>query len=235
MNIDFTTELILRLFLAAFLGSCIGIEREYRAKVAGLRTHFLVAVGSALFMIISQFGFTEAILLIQNQAQALGASHIDVRADVSRVASQIVTGIGFIGAGTIILQKRFIVGLTTAACIWTTAAIGVAAAGGLYAVSIVATVLALAGLELFVLVDRKIGRSKHEIRVIFSAPDEASIRRATEELQKAGGTVVSYSCVQCGAVWRAVLRLDVPVSLAQPKPVLELLRSDPAITPEAVE
>lgn len=225
-----TTELILRLVLAAFLGSCIGIEREYRAKVAGLRTHFLVALGSALFMVISQFGFTEAILGIQSVAPG-----IDVRADVSRVASQIVTGIGFIGAGTIILQKRFIVGLTTAACIWTTAAIGVAAAGGLYAVSVVATILALSGLELFVLVDRWIGRSKHEIRVIFSAPDEASVRRATEELQNAGGTVVSYSCVQCGAVWRAVLRLDVPVGLAHPKPVLDLLRADPAITPEAVE
>ena len=90
-----TYEFILRLFIAAMLGGAIGLEREYRAKEAGFRTHFLVALGSGLFMVLSQFGFTDALNL-----------HQQVSLDPSRIASQVVTGIGFIGAGTIIFQKQ---------------------------------------------------------------------------------------------------------------------------------
>ena len=98
-------EFILRLFVAALLGSVIGLDREYRAKEAGYRTHFLVSLGSALMMIISQYGFTEVI-----------SGHLDqIRYDPGRVAAQVVTGIGFIGAGTIILQRQIVRGLTTAA------------------------------------------------------------------------------------------------------------------------
>ena len=85
-------ELILRIFVAALLGGLIGLEREYRAKEAGFRTHFLVALGSALFMIVSAYGFGDS---LNNELQ---------RWDVSRVAAQVVSGIGFIGAGTIILR-----------------------------------------------------------------------------------------------------------------------------------
>jgi hypothetical protein len=88
------TEFILRLFIAGILGSIIGLDREYRAKEAGYRTHFLVSLGSALIMIVSQHGFSE-ILDTPN-----------VNLDPSRIASQVVTGIGFIGAGTIILHKQ---------------------------------------------------------------------------------------------------------------------------------
>ncbi len=145
--------MICRLLLAALLGGVIGLEREYRSKGAGLRTHFLVAVGAALFMLVSQYGFTIAL-------GQLGAEGVSAHVDVSRVASQIVTGIGFIGAGTIIVQKHSIVGLTTAACVWTTAAIGVAAASGLWKLATSATLLALAGLELFRIFDRFIGRAR---------------------------------------------------------------------------
>ena len=89
-----TFEFILRIFVAAVLGGLIGLEREYREKAAGLRTHFLVALGSALFMIISAYGF-EGVLKDPN-----------MRLDVSRIAAQVVSGIGFIGAGTIIFQKN---------------------------------------------------------------------------------------------------------------------------------
>ena len=101
-----TLDFILRLFVASLLGGLIGLEREYREKAAGLRTHFLVALGSALFMIVSAYGFDGV----------LTDSHM--RLDVSRIASQVVTGIGFIGAGTIIFQKNAIHGLTTAAGVW---------------------------------------------------------------------------------------------------------------------
>ena len=132
-------EFILRIFTAAILGGLIGLEREYRSKEAGFRTHFLVALGSALFMIVSAYGFEAA---MNNDLQ---------RWDVSRVAAQVVSGIGFIGAGTIIFRKdeNVVSGLTTAAGVWVTAAIGLACGGGMYVLASASTVLVLAGLEAF--------------------------------------------------------------------------------------
>ena len=132
-------EFILRIFVAALLGGIIGLEREYRAKEAGFRTHFLVALGSALFMIVSAYGFEGAMLTPEH------------RWDVSRVASQVVSGIGFIGAGTIIFHKseNVVRGLTTAAGLWVTAAIGLACGGGMFVLSIASTFLVLVGLEAF--------------------------------------------------------------------------------------
>lgn len=133
-------EFILRIFIASLLGGAIGLEREYRDKAAGFRTHFLVALGSALFMIISVYGF-EGVLT--------GDFNAPIRLDVSRIAAQVVTGIGFIGAGTIIFQKNAIRGLTTAAGVWVTAAIGMACGGGMYLLATVSTALVLIGLEAF--------------------------------------------------------------------------------------
>ncbi len=135
MELDF----ILRIFVAALLGGAIGLEREYRAKEAGFRTHFLVALGSALFMIVSAYGFEDAVML---------PGH---RLDVSRVAAQVVSGIGFIGAGTIIFHKseNVVRGLTTAAGVWVVAAIGLACGGGMYKLAIASTLLVLVGLEAF--------------------------------------------------------------------------------------
>ena len=124
-------QIILRLLIATILGAAVGLERERLEWAAGLRTHALVCVGAALFMIVSAFGF----------ADALGSS--DVVLDPSRVAAQVVSGIGFIGAGTIILRREIVRGLTTAASIWAVAAIGLAVGGGMYLAAIVATVLAL--------------------------------------------------------------------------------------------
>jgi putative Mg2+ transporter-C (MgtC) family protein len=135
MELDF----LLRIFCAAILGGIIGLEREYRAKEAGFRTHFLVALGSALFMIVSAYGFSDA---MNNDLQ---------RWDVSRVAAQVVSGIGFIGAGTIIFRKaeNIVSGLTTAAGLWVTAAMGLACGGGMYILAIGSTVMVLLGLEAF--------------------------------------------------------------------------------------
>ena len=132
-------DFILRIFCAALLGGLIGLEREYRAKEAGFRTHFLVALGSALFMILSAYGF-EGVMTTPEH-----------RWDVSRIAAQVVSGIGFIGAGTIIFRKseNVVSGLTTAAGLWVTAAIGLACGGGMYIVSIACTLMVLVGLEAF--------------------------------------------------------------------------------------
>ena len=137
---------MLRLFIAALFGGLIGLEREYRAKEAGFRTHFLVALGSALFMLLSQYGFEGILSTGQN-----------VRLDPSRIASQVVSGIGFIGAGTIIFQKHIVRGLTTAAGLWVTAAIGMSTGAGLFILSLLATVLVLICLETMHIVHGSIG------------------------------------------------------------------------------
>ncbi len=119
-------DVILRLLLAAALGAGIGYQRERANKPAGLRTHILICLGSALFTVVSMFGF--------------GGN-----ADPSRVAAGIVTGIGFIGAGVILRGVRgdHIVGITTAASVWVTAAIGLAAGAGMYLVSFIAAVISV--------------------------------------------------------------------------------------------
>lgn len=105
---DLTIQFIIRLAVAGLLGALIGLDREYRAKEAGTRTHFLVSLGSALIIIVSQWGFGDVV------------GHPGIGLDPSRVAAQVVSGIGFIGAGTIMMQKQFVRGLTTAAGLWAT-------------------------------------------------------------------------------------------------------------------
>src|ERR1700733_5513213 len=124
-------ELILRLLVAALLGSAIGIERERLLWAAGLRTHMLVCVGSCLIMIVSAYGFTAVI----------GPRVI---LDPSRIAAQVVSGVGFLGAGSIILRNEVVKGLTTAASLWAVAAVGLAVGGGLHFAAIAATVIILA-------------------------------------------------------------------------------------------
>lgn len=131
-------ELVIRLLLAGILGAAVGLEREFRAKEAGIRTHFLVTLGSALIMIVSQWGF-------QSVPGIVGLRP----ADAARVAAQIVSGIGFLGAGAIIMQKQSVRGLTTAAGLWVAAGVGMAVGSGLYLMGIATTILMLIGLELF--------------------------------------------------------------------------------------
>jgi putative Mg2+ transporter-C (MgtC) family protein len=124
-------EIVLRLTTAAALGGMIGVERERLAWAAGLRTHMLVCVGSCLVMIVSAFGFNDV----------LGPQNIAL--DPSRMAAQVVSGIGFMGAGYILTKGEVVRGLTTAASMWTVAAIGLAVGGGLYRPAAAATVLTL--------------------------------------------------------------------------------------------
>src|SRR5438270_13896759 len=129
-------EVLGRVALAAALGAVLGLERELRDREAGLRTHLLVSVGSALFTIVSAYGFRE--FLTSGQSV--------VRADPTRIAAQIVTGIGFLGAGAIIRQGLAIRGLTTAATLWVVAAIGLAAGAGYYSAAVITTGVALVAL-----------------------------------------------------------------------------------------
>lgn len=126
------TEIIIRLSLASLFGAFIGLERERKDWAAGMRTHMMVCVGSCLIMLVSSFGF----------ADVLGNANIEL--DPSRVAAQVVSGIGFLGAGTILFTKGGIVrGLTTASGLWTVAAIGLATGGGMYFAAIATTIIAI--------------------------------------------------------------------------------------------
>jgi putative Mg2+ transporter-C (MgtC) family protein len=124
-------ETILRLVVAAVLGGLVGLERERLEWAAGMRTHALVSLGSAMFMVVSIFGFSDI----------LNERHVIL--DLSRVAAQVASGIGFIGAGTIILRREVVKGLTTAASIWAVAAVGLAVGGGMFLAAGSATLLVL--------------------------------------------------------------------------------------------
>ena len=174
LNVDF----MLRLLVAGILGAIIGLDREYRAKEAGYRTHFLVSLGSALIMIVSQYGFQEII------------KENSVTLDPSRVAAQVVSGIGFIGAGTIILQKQIVRGLTTAAGIWATAVIGLAVGAGMYAIGIATTVLTLIGLELLSYIFKSVGMKSSMIA--FSTNNKDTLKQIADRFNSKDYMIVSY-------------------------------------------
>lgn len=150
MEIDWV--LIFRLFAAGLLGGLIGLEREFRAKEAGVRTHFIVALGSALFMIISEFAFE-------------GKQH-----DAARVAAQVVSGIGFIGAGVIIFQRNAVRGITTAAGLWVAAAIGLACGDGMFSVAIAAAILTVLCLEMMHFVNLHYNEKVVDITLVPNKP-----------------------------------------------------------------
>ena len=145
-------ELVLRLVVAAVLGGLVGLERERLEWAAGMRTHALVSLGSALFMVVSIFGFSDI----------LNEQHVIL--DPSRVAAQVASGIGFIGAGTIIFRREIVRGLTTAASIWAVAAVGLAVGGGMFLAAISATLLALALLVLARPVKQRLFPNRKEAR-----------------------------------------------------------------------
>lgn len=175
-------DFVLRLVVAGVLGGIVGWDREYRAKEAGLRTHFLVAIGSALIMIVSQHGF----------ADVLGKPGIGL--DPSRIAAQVVSGIGFIGAGTILIQKQFVRGLTTAAGLWATSGIGLAVGAGMYWVGVCAMVLTLVGLEFLTIVFKNVG--EHTSLLVFSTKDKENLKRVTNELHIRNYRIGSYDVQQ---------------------------------------
>jgi putative Mg2+ transporter-C (MgtC) family protein len=174
-------DVLLRLAVAAALGGLIGIEREIREREAGLRTHMLVSVGSALFTIVSAYGFTEFF--------RVGG----IRADPARIAAQIVTGIGFLGAGAIIRMGISVRGLTTAASLWVVAAIGLAAGAGYYSGAVIATGLVLISLwPLRILAYRLIVHFRpEEGRMLVDLDRGGSAAPVLSELERLGAEVES--------------------------------------------
>ena len=169
---DHIITFTIRLIVAMILGGIVGLEREYRAKDAGFRTHFLVAIGSALFTLISMYGFADGVK------------------DTSRVAAQVVSGIGFLGAGIIVFQRNVIRGLTTAAGLWVTAAIGMACGVGQFYMAVLVTLLILIGLEVLNRFIPHIGSSS--VQLSFSSPSRKDVAEAIMNIRKIVVDVISY-------------------------------------------
>ena len=172
INIDF----LIRLALALILGFALGLERELTNKYAGLRTHILVCLGACIFTILSIYGFptfaTGDNVIVE---QATGVR------DTARIAAQIVTGIGFIGAGTVLRNGPMVFGLTTAATLWIAASIGMACGAGIYDVAIISTLLSVAVLTIIRVFERQFLPSsgkqikRYKISVYCNSQDEKKI------------------------------------------------------------
>jgi putative Mg2+ transporter-C (MgtC) family protein len=204
-------HVLLRLSVAAVLGGAIGMERELRERQAGLRTHLVVCVGSALFTLVSAYGFHEFLVN--------GGSL--VRTDPTRIAAQIVSGIGFLGAGAIIRQGLSVRGLTTAATLWLVAAIGMAAGAGYYSAALFATAGALLTLGPLRIVAYKIVRRyRPEVdRLLVEIPAGGSPGAVLEAIERRGGRVVSLAIAQVGdrrsmAVDVELRGIDAPLVVA---------------------
>ena len=177
-------EVLLRLFVAAALGGAIGVERELRERQAGLRTHLVVSVGAALFTLVSAYGF----------------GNFEGRVDPTRIAAQIVSGIGFLGAGAIIRQGLSVRGLTTAASLWLVAAIGMAAGAGYWDGALIATLGALLTLgPLRVVAFRILSRYRpqHD-RLLVDIAAGGSPVPIIEAIERQGARVVSLDVAQEG-------------------------------------
>jgi putative Mg2+ transporter-C (MgtC) family protein len=205
-------EALLRVVVAAALGGAVGIERELREREAGLRTHMLVSVGSALFTIVSAYAFRD--FLTHGGAV--------VRADPTRIAAQIVTGIGFLGAGAIIRQGLSVRGLTTAATLWVVAAIGMAVGAGYYGGAVITTAVVLAALwPLRILAHQATSRFRPQTnRLLAQLPAGASPGELVSEVERLGGRLqgleISHEADRRTVVMDVTLppRVDAPRVIA---------------------
>jgi putative Mg2+ transporter-C (MgtC) family protein len=206
-------EALLRVVVAAALGGVVGLERELRDRDAGFRTHMLVAIGSALFTIVSAYAFRDFLV---------GGGSV-VRADPTRIAAQIVTGIGFLGAGAIIRQGLSVRGLTTAATLWVVAAIGMAAGAGYYGGAVITTAVVLISLwPLRIIGHRMTSRFRAQTStLIVQLASGESLGPLIDEVERLGARVLSLE-IGHEADRRTVLldvtmppRVDAPRVIAQ--------------------
>jgi putative Mg2+ transporter-C (MgtC) family protein len=176
-----TWDALARLFVAAVLGGAIGLERELRDQEAGFRTHLLVAVGSCVFTLVSAYAWTDWTF----------STSRGLVFDPTRIAAQIVTGIGFLGAGAIIVRGISVRGLTTAATLWVVAAIGMAAGTAYYPVAIGATVLVLVSLgPLRIVSKRMVSRVRpEEAELAIKLAPEGVAAKVLARIEEAGGDI----------------------------------------------
>jgi putative Mg2+ transporter-C (MgtC) family protein len=204
-------EILLRVGLAAVLGGAIGFERELREREAGLRTHLLVSVGAALFTMVSAYAWTDWRFSTEE----------GLVFDPTRIAAQIVTGIGFLGAGAIIRQGLSVRGLTTAATLWVVAAIGMATGAGYYAAAAITTVLVLVSLwPLRIVTHRVSGRFRpEEGRLVVELGAGATAGSVLATVEEAGAAVKSLEFEE----ERDLRRVDMRVRLERGRDAADLI------------
>lgn len=189
-----TLDLVLRLITAGALGAFIGFERKAHLKDAGLRTHFILAIGASLIMVVSKYGFQDMYGLPS------------VSFDPSRIAAQVVSGIGFVGAGMIIFRRNTVLGLTTATGLWSTAGVGLAAGAGMYSIAVAGTALILVGLTVLKTFERRfIG---HIRSILVVAKDRTGLLGDIDSILTEGGFKVERMSIK-----RAEENSDVEIEL----------------------
>jgi putative Mg2+ transporter-C (MgtC) family protein len=207
-------EALLRVVIAAALGGAVGLERELRDREAGFRTHMLVSIGSALFTIVSAYAFRD--FLVSGTAV--------VRADPTRIAAQIVTGIGFLGAGAIIRQGLSVRGLTTAATLWVVAAIGMAVGAGYYGGAVITTAVVLISLwPLRILAHRATARFRVQTStLVVQLPAGASPGPLIDSVEGLGARVQSVEIGHEADRRTVLLDLTMPPRIDPPRVVADL-------------
>jgi putative Mg2+ transporter-C (MgtC) family protein len=207
-------EALLRIVVAAVLGGAVGLERELRDREAGFRTHMLVSIGSALFTIVSAYAFRD--FLVEGGAV--------VRADPTRIAAQIVTGIGFLGAGAIIRQGLSIRGLTTAATLWVVAAIGMAVGAGYYGGAVITTAVVLISLwPLRILAHRATSRFRvQESRLVAQLPAGSSPGPLIDEVERLGARVLSVEISHEADRRNVLLDVTMPPRVDAPRVISQI-------------
>jgi putative Mg2+ transporter-C (MgtC) family protein len=168
-------QILTRLLSAAVLGGLVGLEREQSRHAAGLRTHIMVCLGSCLMMLLSIYGFAAFVY------------ELNVRVDPARLAAAVITGVGFLGAGTILHTGRSVTGLTTAASIWVTAAIGLGVGAGFYFAAAVSTLLVLFVLWALNKLEKKMFRRKSDRLIVLHVDDRPGVLRRLEDTVERGG------------------------------------------------
>jgi putative Mg2+ transporter-C (MgtC) family protein len=212
VDIGLQFELSGRLLLAAVLGAAIGLERELHDHPAGMRTHLLVSLGSALFAVISAYGFS-----------SFFAANPAAQDSPQRIAAQIVSGIGFLGAGAIIQAGRWVRGLTTAASLWATAAIGLAVGSGEYVLSLVGTMLIVFSLgPLNWLIARLRGSGEQALRLRLELGGLSSLGTVTATAVRAGGEV---SRVESRKIGKGRYEVELLLRLPSRIPAAEVIGS----------
>ena len=211
MDLSPTLEFVIRLLVASLVGAVIGFERKYRAKGAGIGTHVLVAIGAALFMIVSQHGFEGA-----------------PRFDAARVAAGVVSGIGFLGGGIILKQQNRVSGLTTAAGLWVTAAMGLAVGSGMYILGAASVLIVLLWADITHLLTRKVG--KRQVTISLTSNDKTALKDA---LQSLGKGVETFSLSKHDAIYKVLAVLNVRNK--EYNQLIEKLSSFPEVELESLE
>lgn len=204
-------DISLRLLLAVLLGGLVGFEREQSNHAAGLRTHIMVCLGSCLLMLLSIYGFSDFV------------NQYNVRVDPARLAAAVITGIGFLGAGTILHTGKAITGLTTASSIWVVSAIGLGVGAGFYFAAIMGT-----GIVLFVLwgmdkIERKFFNGKRERTVVIAADDRPKLLQPVQELLQRQGVKIRKISVRDDSAGHEPGRLIIEAQVMLPKHVQEML------------